>query len=716
MASDGPPYSRPGGGLSIGVVLVDRSCSDWHLQFRSAGSRASSLPLSDLQVLGIDAIGLRLLFSLEGGGDFRPSQSMNETNKTSESGSSPEAGTRDFRSCVPYGYLEGFHRFLHRYRDQIQIHTYADLPFKDDWNYECGYAEEWKRWKRWVKSDADASSKVHLILQHDVDDLPNRTHEMLRLQMDLGIRSNVFIFRKSIRRRLLDRDGILEERTYDLDHGLLGRCESGGWVVGYHSNAYEWAKFDLVKARQIFEEDVAALRDRYDVRFFCPHGGVRDNEGNSNAILPLPESLRKKIRWVLNGHSISLSGSWSDGGLNGKRDPEGRDLRDFVRTWKPGGRYRILIHPQYYGEIWKRSKRLTGTSWYEESINCEESGRDPWASVEMPAVIQQATRKGRSVGRLSDPTVQRRESRPIFIGGDGRSGTTLLNVVLDSHPDLSVAPEYHFSGCPNAGSAALAALDVADPRSGWSPLSWLRDRLQGRNSESRPLVAEQFVHRSLRAGHRPDEIRACVRRAMKELGRDLDDFPSKCHLIDLLGRNLAKRSGSSRWGCKIMREIRKPQRYLEQWPRASFLHIIRDGRDVAASQMSEHSGWGYLDIAEAASKWKSIIGMARENARKHGVPVLEVRYEDLIQNNEATLRRIMEFLDEPWSDRLLRHEEAEHDFFRTTVSHPSRARTQQPLDASAIGRYRRDLDADQAREFESIAGEMLESLGYEVGE
>lgn len=644
-----------------------------------------------------------------------PPDVMPHPTEPSQVESNSSAPTQRFRSCVPYGFLEGFHRFLHRHRDLVRIHTYGDLPFEDDWDHERGFPAERKRWRNHVASDEEAGSQVHLIIQHDVDDLPERTHEVLRLQMDLGIRSNVFIFNRCLRRKLFKKEGVLEERPYDLDHGLLARCEAGGWVVGYHSNAYEWSRFDLARAEGIFESDVAALRERYDIRFFCPHGGVRDPEGRSNSVLPLPDSLREEVRWIFNGHSISLDGAWSDGGLNGARDPEARDLRDFVRTWKPGGRYRILLHPQYYADDWRRSKRLTGASWYEESIACEESGRDPWASVEMPAVLRQAVRRDRSVARLSDPTALRRESRPIFIGGDGRSGTTLLNVVLDSHPDLSVAPEYHFSGCPNAGSAALEALDVLEPRSRRFSLSWLRSRLRTRTPESRPLVAEQFVRRSLRAGHRPDEIRTCVRRAMKELGRDLDDFASKCHLIDLLGRSLASRRGRARWGCKIMREIRKPQRYLEQWPQARFIHIIRDGRDVAASQITEHSGWGYGDISEAATKWVKIIEMARQNAERHAAPMLEIRYEDLILDSESTLRRTMEFLGEPWSDTLLRHEEADHDFFQTRVGHPSRARTQQPLDASAIGRHRRDLTAEQIASFESIAGGMLQSIGYECG-
>ncbi|XSC42237.1 sulfotransferase [Bradyrhizobium sp. RDT10] len=55
-------------------------------------------------------------------------------------------------------------------------------------------------------------------------------------------------------------------------------------------------------------------------------------------------------------------------------------------------------------------------------------------------------------------------SSPVLLGGDNRSGTTLLSVVLDSHPDLVIGPEIDFLEPPNLGPHILRAIDLLDAR------------------------------------------------------------------------------------------------------------------------------------------------------------------------------------------------------------------------------------------------------------
>ncbi len=58
-------------------------------------------------------------------------------------------------------------------------------------------------------------------------------------------------------------------------------------------------------------------------------------------------------------------------------------------------------------------------------------------------------------------------SEAVLLGGENRSGTTLLSEVLDSHPDLVVGPELDFTEPPDLGSHILRAcelLALADPR------------------------------------------------------------------------------------------------------------------------------------------------------------------------------------------------------------------------------------------------------------
>jgi hypothetical protein len=293
--------------------------------------------------------------------------------------------------------------------------------------------------------------------------------------------------------------------------------------------------------------------------------------------------------------------------------------------------------------------------------------------------------------------------RPIFIGGDGRSGTTLLNVVLDSHPHLAVSPELHFNGAHNLGPHVLGSIDLIlakDRR--------VKSKELVNHPDLKPGV--QFVRRVERAGLSIDDMRSLIPKAMRITGSDLDEFPDRCALIHEFGELLRKRAGKERYGFKIMREIRNVTKYARVWPGAQFIHIVRDGRDVAASQMLEHASWGYNDIDNAARGWVSLIRESRRHAQPYSM--LEIRYEDLVLQPEPTLRRILEFLGEPWHEDVLRHDEVDHVFFDTRIQHPSRKAAKKPINASAVGRYRRDLSPEQVERFERIAADSLIEIGY----
>jgi hypothetical protein len=296
--------------------------------------------------------------------------------------------------------------------------------------------------------------------------------------------------------------------------------------------------------------------------------------------------------------------------------------------------------------------------------------------------------------------------RPIFIGGDGRSGTTLLNVVLDSHPELSVGPEFHFNGPTNLGPYALECLRLIRAKD-----RRVIGKALNKNLDLKPGV--QFVRRVERAGIEIEAIERLIMETMEASGSDLQAFPERCALIHAFGEFLRVRDGKKRWGFKIMKEIKKPNKYAAVFPEAQFLHIIRDGRDVAASQMTEHGSWGYGDIEAAARGWVNIIRLCRKNGKD--LPVLEVKYEDLVLKPRPTIERICAFLGVTFDETTLRHSEVDHAFFHTHVRHPSREATQKPINDSAVGRHKRDLTPEQIAAFEGIAAEQLREFGYLPG-
>ena len=111
----------------------------------------------------------------------------------------------------------------------------------------------------------------------------------------------------------------------------------------------------------------------------------------------------------------------------------------------------------------------------------------------------------------------------------------------------------------------------------------------------------------------------------------------------------AAHEGKPRWGDKSPPYTWKAKRIQRALPEAHFIHLIRDGRDVALS-LSEVS-WGPGDVQAAAAKWVDELSRARASARggSRPAPTWSFAIEDLVADPEPLLRRIADFVDLPWS-------------------------------------------------------------------
>ena len=286
----------------------------------------------------------------------------------------------------PRRYLTDFFKFIEDNSSDLQVLTYADFPWGNDNNYEAGYPNERKRWQASLRSGELDPNKAYLVIQYDVDSRPERTFGLLRAPEHLAVPANIMIFNKRVDRRRLKNFGEVGLTDYEIDEDCLRDYEKRGFVVGYHTNAHERAKFDLDKALDIFDADARDLSGRFDIQFFSAHGGVPGPDGRNNRDLPFHSDWINKLKWVHNGHSPFFDRQFSDGGHNSpKRDPEKRDLRDFIRSVRPGERCRILLHPQYYDVLPKLSPRFAETRWYRELLETSECDVETslWADVKL---------------------------------------------------------------------------------------------------------------------------------------------------------------------------------------------------------------------------------------------------------------------------------------------------------------------------------------------
>ena len=294
----------------------------------------------------------------------------------------------------PFEYLVDFLKFIRNNGDIIEIITYDDLPWGEDFDSDNNYPQEYKNWKHQLSKRIMDKEKIYVLIQHDVDSSPERTMAILHEEERLGLPSNVMIFNRRINRKHLQKTGKLIYTDYVLDYNYLRQLQDNArFVIAYHSNAFDQALFNKEKALRIFEDDVKALREHFNIRFFSPHGGAPSPEGFSNNILPIPESLKRSLHWVQNKQTVRFDGEYSDGGINSpKRDPSQRDLREFVRKWKRGKRYRVLIHPQYYHTQYRPSPRLAGTPWYEDVLKFYNSKKcgTAWDDIQLLALQESA--------------------------------------------------------------------------------------------------------------------------------------------------------------------------------------------------------------------------------------------------------------------------------------------------------------------------------------
>jgi hypothetical protein len=191
-----------------------------------------------------------------------------------------------------------------------------------------------------------------------------------------------------------------------------------------------------------------------------------------------------------------------------------------------------------------------------------------------------------------------------------------------------------------------------------------------------------------------------------------DDFADCRTYRDVISRLYgiyARKEGKPRWGDKTPGYVENLPTLLQIFPEAKIIHVIRDGRDVAYSWLK--AGFGPpRNYVTAAREWKRHVqkGITAGRAAPPGT-YHELRYEKLLAAPEETMREVCRFLDEPYSEEVLRpNSPRDHRLPGPQVGSGDRIRTGISL------KWRSTLTRNERRLFESVAGDLLDSLGYEL--
>ncbi len=282
----------------------------------------------------------------------------------------------------------------------------------------------------------------------------------------------------------------------------------------------------------------------------------------------------------------------------------------------------------------------------------------------------------------------------VFIGGCPRSGTTLLQRMLDNHPDLAVANDTHFipralrKSAPELVNAAL-------------------------NGELIPLT-DQLVssvweyHRFYRLGLSRTQFVAAA-----------ENTHSYQALVSRLFDQFALHRGKPLAGEKTPDYIREMPLLHGLFPQARLVHIVRDGRDVALSLKdwaTPHKGpgrltmWDVDPLAVAALWWNEFVEVTGDVDQMAGIIYL-MKYEQLVDDAAEQLSGLCQFLGLSYSEKMSEFHAGKQP--EPKSSQGLSAKSQWLPATKGLRDWRTQLSQEDIAVFEVLAGDALERLGYE---
>ncbi len=269
---------------------------------------------------------------------------------------------------------------------------------------------------------------------------------------------------------------------------------------------------------------------------------------------------------------------------------------------------------------------------------------------------------------------------PIFVVGCERSGTTLLRSILDAHSRIAMTPETHFF-------------------STWFPKGDLR--LRSRFRERLILYAKSDHFAQL--NYPPEQFLADV----AEWGREQNAGAIFAHILQTYQTSCKK----PRVGEKTPYHYECVATFLRLFPNARIIWMLRDPRAVANSL--KKTPWaGHRSPLGLAFQWYHST-MLWSKWRDHP-NVLTIRYEDLVNTPDVTVRRVLSFVGEPYEETLWLRRQKIDDPQRglTPWAREHYQSARRPITKSSLDAWHDQLGPRELRTIEAICTHGMRQAGY----
>jgi len=278
----------------------------------------------------------------------------------------------------------------------------------------------------------------------------------------------------------------------------------------------------------------------------------------------------------------------------------------------------------------------------------------------------------------------------FFIVGCSRSGTSLLQIMISNHPDVMLPTETGFY-------CRIYSKYFGE----WGELS------ESNNFNSAlEMALGCFKHLEMDT----DRVRNLCQLAQ----------PSWETIFLAILTAFAEKHNVKRVGEKSPGHLRCMGLLKERFPKAKFIHIIRDPRAVVLSmrKKAQQFPWAWdaerKYIGRACQYWQDAIEIHRKYSELLSSQCYwVVKYEDLVTNPERTLRPICDFLNITFSPQMLEHHKRDFLGFRDLDSQPHMKNTLKPVFTSSIDKWREELSPQEIALIQYVLSDEMYLLGYE---
>lgn len=183
-------------------------------------------------------------------------------------------------------------------------------------------------------------------------------------------------------------------------------------------------------------------------------------------------------------------------------------------------------------------------------------------------------------------------------------------------------------------------------------------------------------------------------------------------LFRVIYESAARQTGASFWLCKSMKNMLYADGIESTGIRPYYIYLYRDGRDVALS--FKKAIVGEKHIYALAQNWKKDQEAAlRLKGKTAADRFFLLNYETLIARPEETMRQLCSFLHVPYSDKVLEYYKS-RESENTAVAGKMWSNVTKPILKDNTKKFLRELSSEDIAIFESVAGDLLQQLGYDL--